>query len=255
MALAAAPALLLVPALLAIREPARAPAAAPPPLGAVLRMPAYWWIVASGAVQNFILYALFAFLTSFLIRVHGFAIGSTGLIAGALVGTGGLAGGLLAGRVGDRVVSRKDGRMLAASLAAFLSAPAAAAGILLADAAVALPLIGVAYCLLTMYYGLVYASLQDIVPPSLRASALAFYFLLMYVCGASFGPLVTGALSDWLARRAAGGAAIGDAARAIGLQQAMLVIPALALVLASVLYGGARAMRRGAGGPAGERAV
>jgi hypothetical protein len=50
-------------------------------------------------------------------------------------------------------------------------------------------------------------------------------------------------LSDRLARHAAGAAAVGEAAKAIGLHQAMYVVPVLALALAAVLLGAAKAMR------------
>jgi len=81
------------------------------------------------------------------------------------------------------------------------------------------------------------------VGPSVRGTTMAIYFLAMYLCGASFGPLLTGRLSDYLARHAAlaaGAAAIGEAHRAIGLHQAMYVIPALSAALALVLYAGSR---------------
>jgi hypothetical protein len=72
---------------------------------------------------------------------------------------------------------------------------------------------------------------------------MAIYFMAMYLCGASFGPLFTGRLSDLMARRAAdaaGAAAVTEAFKAVGLQQAMLVIPVLSILLAIVLYCGSR---------------
>ena len=77
----------------------------------------------------------------------------------------------------------------------------------------------------------------------MRGTAMAIYFMAMYLCGASFGPLLTGKLSDMMARRAAdaaGAARITEAFKAIGLQQAMFIIPLLSLLLAVVLYGGSR---------------
>ena len=56
-------------------------------------------------------------------------------------------------------------------------------------------------------------------------------------------PLLTGKLSDLMARRAAeaaGAARVTEAFRAIGLQQAMFIIPLLSLLLAVVLYCGSR---------------
>jgi MFS family permease len=76
---------------------------------------------------------------------------------------------------------------------------------------------------------------------------MAVYFMAMYLCGASFGPLLTGRLSDILARRAAllaGSGTITESARAIGLHQAMYVIPAISLGLALVLYAGSRTVER-----------
>jgi hypothetical protein len=113
--------------------------------------------------------------------------------------------------------------------------------------ALALPLLGLAYAFFNMYYGLVYSSIQDIVSPSLRGTTMAFYFMVMYVGGASFGSLITGRLSDRMALRAAidaGSPVITEASKAIGLQQAMLIIPVMAIALALVLYAGSRTIER-----------
>src|ERR1035437_10038504 len=52
-----------------------------------------------------------------------------------------------------------------------------------------------------MYYGLVYAAIQDVAGPEMRGRAMATYFVVTYLGGASWGPLVTGRLSDFLAHR------------------------------------------------------
>jgi hypothetical protein len=96
------------------------------------------------------------------------------------------------------------------------------------------------YGLLQMYYGLVYAAIQDLVAPELRATAMATYLVATYLGGASWGPMATGRLSDYLARQAAGAGAITESARATGLHQAMYVIPALSVVLSLVLWAAAR---------------
>ena len=76
---------------------------------------------------------------------------------------------------------------------------------------------------------------------------MAFYFMVMYVGGASFGSLITGRLSDRMALRAAiaaGSPVITEASKATGLQQAMLIIPVMAIALAIVLYAGSRTIER-----------
>jgi hypothetical protein len=133
--------------------------------------------------------------------------------------------------------------MLCAAGIAAVGAPVAWLGISAGGAYSAIALITVAYGTLNSYYGLVYSAIQDIVAPAMRGTAMAIYFMAMYLCGASFGPLLTGRLSDLMARRAAeaaGAARITEAFKAIGLQQAMLIIPVLSVGLAVVLYCGAR---------------
>lgn len=245
MVAAAVPAVLLVPALLALPEPKRGasdPGAVehPGPWG-LLRIPAFRWIIVSGALVNFNLYAISAFFPAFLTRSHGLSVSQAGLYAGIGSGAAGVLCGLLAGWWGDR--RRYPGpRLSAAGITSLAAAPVALAGTLLpqGSAAGAVVFIMAAYGLLNMYYGLVYSAIQDLVAPGLRGTAMAVYFMAMYLCGASFGPLLTGRLSDVLARRALEAGAAAEAARATGLHQAMYVIPVLSVVLALVLWAASR---------------
>jgi MFS family permease len=255
--LAAGPAILLIPALLALKEPKRGAAEARPFTGeerpsawSLLKIPTFWWIIASGAMVNFNLYVIGTFLPAFLTRFHGLTVGQAGIWAGIGHGVSGVAGGITAGFIGDWAIHRwKNGRMLVASFAALLAAPASFLGIL-APAGSVLPAILLLmfwYGLMNMYYGNVYSALQDIVSPSLRGTAMAGYFMAMYLLGASFGPILTGRLSDYLAHKAAlaaGSAEVTEAARALGLHDAMYVIPVLSLGLAAVLYIGSRTIVR-----------
>src|SRR5271168_3788197 len=85
MVFAAVPALLLVPALLMLQEPQRgaseghrAPLAAGS-MWRVLRIPTLLWIISSGALLNFNLYAIGTFLPAFLSRVHGLSLANSGI--------------------------------------------------------------------------------------------------------------------------------------------------------------------------------
>ena len=252
MVTAALPALLLIPALLTLYEPHRGaaetvlhePSAAS--FWSVLRIPTLWWIIASGALFNFNMYAIGTFLPAFFSRIHGSSLARSGIQTGIVYLFGGVTGGVLAGIWGDRIVHRrKDGRMLSAAIVTFLAAPFSYIGIMLPPGSQWLVMgsLAVAYAALNGYYGLVYSSIQDIVPPAMRGTAMALYFMLMYLCGASLGPLVTGTLSDAMAHRAAeaaGSSVVTEAFKAVGLQQAMLVIPVLSVGLALVLWVGSR---------------
>jgi MFS family permease len=228
--LAAVPGLVLVPAVLWLREPPRPPLPAAGARAAAL--PAvFWWIAASGAVVNFALYSFSTFLPAFLTRYHGMSVAQAGIWTGVGSGVSGILGAAAAGLLGDRVKNRlwlAAGASLAAAgpVYAAIRMPAGSAA-----GAVWLAMTG--YGLLQMYYGLVYAAIQDVTGPEMRGRAMATYFVVTYLGGASWGPLVTGRLSDFLAHRSLLPA---EAARAVGLHDAMYVIPALAVVLAAVLW-------------------
>jgi MFS family permease len=247
LALAAVPSIVLVPAVLWLNEPKRtatgtAGAASP---AALMRIPAFWWIAASGAIVNFALYSFSSFFLAFLTRFHHLSVARAGVWAGVGSGAAGILGALAAGALGDRVHGNLGrARMRLAAAASLLAAPAALLAIAAPAGAiaVAIPAMMVAYGLLQMYYGLVYAAMQDVVPANLRGAAMGGYFVVQYLGGAAWGPLVTGGLSDHFARTAANAGMAADAARAAGLHQAMYVIPAFALVLAAVLWTGARAI-------------
>jgi predicted MFS family arabinose efflux permease len=230
MAIAAAPALLLIPAVLWLREPSRgkqqtkAVIAWKPPAG-------FWWIAASGAAINFALYAFSTFLPAMLTRYHGLSVATAGVWMGVGSGVAGVAGALAAGTIGDRVASKLQftaGTMLLSAVPMFLALrmPPGTPAL-----AVILAMIG--YGLMQMYYGLVYASIHDRVAPEARGRAISVYLMATYLGGASWGPVATGRLSDWLARSSGLG---GEAARAAGLHGALYVVPALAVLLAGILW-------------------
>ena len=272
MVAAALPAILLVPPLLFLREPVRGamdggPAPVPVPadpddsasdtigralhsMWSLLKIPTLLWIIASGALLNFNMYAYGTFTVSFLIRIHGQSLSNAGILTGVIMLVGGVAGGLIAGRVGDWIIhKRRDGRLLAAAIFALAGVPVAFFGIIQPKGALVATviLLALAYGSCNTYYGLVYSSIQEIVAPSLRATTMSLYFMFMYMCGASMGPLLTGYVSDWRARmaaEAAQSAVITASNKATGLQQAMLMIPLLGFLLAVVLYAGSRTIAR-----------
>jgi MFS family permease len=101
------------------------------------------------------------------------------------------------------------------------------------------------------YYSIVYSTIQDVTEPGLRGTAMAVYFFAMYVLGASFGPYVTGLLSDFFTKQAAAAAGVTDSAqaalepfRADGLHSAMYLTPILAVLLALVLFAASRTVTK-----------
>jgi MFS family permease len=222
----------------------------------VLSIPTIWWLILSGALHNFNMYALGAFLSPYLTRFHRVALVDAGLIAMAVYGLAGAPGLLLGGVAGDAIMRRrKDGRLLVGALAILVSIPVITlalgrpAGNVLEFAV----LMGLGCAVMYVYYSTVYATLQDVIEPSLRGTAMALYFFAMYVLGASLGPLGTGLASDYFTRRAATAAGVVELTAATlepfrgeGLRQAMYLIPVLGALLTVVLYAGSRTVARDA---------
>jgi MFS family permease len=208
------------------------------------RIPTFWWIIASGALLNFNSYAVGTFIPAFLSRVHAMSLAQSGVATGIIFAAGGITGSVFAGWLGDRAeVSRGNRRLLWSAALAIIGAPLSYLGIVAGGVVTAVVFLAFFYGTLCTYYGLVYSAIQDIIVPSMRGTAMAVYFMAMYLCGASFGPLLTGKLSDMMARRtagAAGSSTVTEAFKAVGLQQAMLILPAVTVLLALVLYMGSR---------------
>jgi predicted MFS family arabinose efflux permease len=216
----------------------------------VLSIPTMWWLILSGVLHNFNMYALTWFLTPFLMRFHQMDIRQANFISMTVLGVAGVTGLLLGGMVSDRMVQRRpNGRLVLGTLSLLGSIPlmfwalAQPRGEIFIFAALT-----VAACtMMYTYYSTVYPAIHDVIEPSLRGTAMALYFFGMYVLGASMGPLGTGLVSDFFTARAARAAGVFDMAqrslepfRAQGLHMAMYVIPTLGLLLTLVLFAGSR---------------
>jgi MFS family permease len=252
--LAGVPGLILATLALFITEPVRGggTTAGHLPLRAVvtrvLSMPTMWWIIASGALHNFNMYALGHWLSSMLQRYHQVTGVTAGWIVGLVYGCGAV-GIFAAGWLGDRAFRRSvRGRLYVACIATALTVPllslalAAPAGALAQCTLFLLP----ACLLMYAYYGTVYATIHDIVEPRLRGMAMAVYFCAMYFLGAVLGPVATGWASDHFARQAAEADGVAEPSklhRAIGLHDAMYLIPVLGCFLVIVLFAASRTVQ------------
>lgn len=248
--IACVPGLLLAIFALLIREPGRGAAESSAHAGrphdgsaywCVLKIPTMTWLILSGALFNFVMYTVGLFLPALLARYHGLHLKEANTVTALVYGLVGIPGMLLGGWAADRAGKlRPNGRLLTAAIALLIEAPCmwfaldAAPGKILTFSL----LMGTGCLLGYFYYSSVYAAIQDVVQPSLRATAMAIYFCAMYLLGGSFGPVITGKLSDHYARAAMAAASqttITEASRAAGLHSAMYVVPICILGVAAVL--------------------
>ena len=248
------PGLLFALLALRIREPVRGAldATAVPasltasPYLAVLKIPTMWWIILSGIFHNFNMYAINSFQTPFLQRFHQMSLKDASNVSAICVGAVGAIGLLAGGWLSDKIAARhRHGRLLLSACCMALAAPAIFLALHQPKGAIGpfMVLMMVGTIMLYVYYATVYAAIQDVIAPQLRGTAVAIYFCGMYVCGASFGPVATGMLSDHFAHQAmlaAGATALTEAFKATGLHEAMYAIPVLATLASLVLFAAAR---------------
>jgi MFS family permease len=231
------PGLVLAALVFLMQEPERSTtgraASHPQAISIILTTPTMLWIALSGAIHNFNLYAISQFLSPLLQRYHGLDVAEAGRI-GSIVYLLGGAGMLSGGWISDRMAGRgPGGRLETAGLGVLLAVPCLLAALAAPAGAVSLFLGGMAasYFFFYIYYAAVYASLQDLFEPELRGTAMAVYFLIMYLCGAALGPAALGWLSDHYA--AVHGSRVATAS---SLHDAFGIIPWFALVLVLVLF-------------------
>jgi predicted MFS family arabinose efflux permease len=240
----------------------------------VLSIPTMWWVIASGALHNFNMYAFGQFMASFLIRYHGVSVRRAGYITMVVYGLSGIVGLVGGGMLADRLYQRRvDGRLVVGTASIVICTPLIYLALLRpgGDVLGFSLLMGVGCGVMYAYYSTVYATIQDVVEPALRGTGMALYFFAMYVCGASLGPLGTGLASDYFTFRAAASAgkveqlplsdlvagqvrallggprmslpAALEPFRAEGLHSAMFIVPAISAVLAVVLFAASRTVR------------
>jgi MFS family permease len=216
---------------------------------AVLRIRTMWWITLSGMLFNFNAYAINGFQTPFLQRFHGLSLSEASMISGLSLGLAGALGLLVGGWLGDRVrVVLPAARVLLPAMSLLIAMPCVVMALQQPKGSVDafMLLMAASTALSYVYYATVYSAIQDVVPPSLRGTAVSLYFFVMYVLGASFGTTITGALSDYFANQAmvaAGANEMAEVFRASGLHTAMYLIPALMLLCSGSLFGAARTIR------------
>jgi MFS family permease len=281
---AAVPGIVCAVAALMIREPKRGAAEAHAvgarrragnPYLLVLSIPTMLWIIVSGALHNFNMYALGSFVAPFLVRFHRINFLDAGWVAAAVYGFSGIVGLVGGGALADHLYSRRvDGRLVVGMMSIVISAPLMFLALMrpAGDVLGFGLLMGAGCGVMYAYYATVYSTLHDVVEPSLRGTAMALYFCAMYVLGASLGPLGTGLVSDYFTFQAASAAGavqplpfgdlmaaefrslVGETKgfdlralepfRAQGLHTALYIVPALASILAGVLFAASRTVTR-----------
>ncbi len=243
---AAIPGLILAIIVFFVKEPVRGASeehqveqtAIESPVRKILSIRTMWWIILSGVSVNFAAYAGNGFLVVLLLRYYELTISEASILTGLIVGVTGLVGLTLGGYISDAIHKRSEtGRLKYGAICLVIASIATFAALMQGTGELILfsVLFGAGWLTYYSYYTTVYPALQDVVEPRLRGTAMALYFAGMYLLGGAFGTVVVGALSDYFANAAMLAENLDvmtNTHRAIGLHDAMYLIPVAMLITA-----------------------
>jgi len=186
--------------------------------GALKRSPTLLWVSIGSALQLIVLSAMWAWLPSFLNRVHGIAPAQAGMHAAIVVlcgAFGSVAWGVVCDMVGRRY---PRGRVISMAVLCLISTA-------VLGAAFGLPLLGVQLSNQAQF--VLFAVVMNVVHPGFRATGASILGLLQNLLGMAMGPLIGGVLSD-----------------AFGLQTALALTPLFGIAAAWLLLIGSRTYQR-----------
>jgi len=143
-------------------------------------------------------FALFAWVTSFFVRVHDFSRAEIGIIYGAMALTVGVTGSMAGGVVAGAMMRRggHDATLRLVMWSAIGICPIAIAATLVPSPWVAIGLLVPITFFMAMPPGLGSASLQIIAPNELRGQVMAFYLITVNFLSYLFAPLIVALLTE-----------------------------------------------------------
>jgi MFS family permease len=190
---------------LTVKEPPRSGAATVTPsfleaFAVLSKKPTFWHVSLGSAVASFVGYGVGQYLNSFLIRTHELTILQASQLTGVVLGMAAAFGTFFAGWLADKVVKRHPNALAwLPALGFFIATPFYLVGYMAPTLWIGVPFMVVGAVTHYFYLGCMYASIQGVAPPRMRATATAVLLFIVNILGYGLGPPVIGALSDFLA--------------------------------------------------------
>jgi predicted MFS family arabinose efflux permease len=192
--------------MLTLKEPPRSGEASAAPaattreaLGALMKIPAYNYLVVASALHAFTSYGALQWNPAFMIRVHGLSTAEAGLALGLISGVTGVVGTLAGGWFAD-LLGRRDNRWYAwlPALMIGVRAPLFITAYLAPTPALAIACLILPGFLGNSFTGPVFGTIQTLAPVRTRAFASAWTLFVISLVGFGLGPLAIGMMSDAL---------------------------------------------------------
>ena len=166
----------------------------------LLRIPTLRATIAAETALFFVLGGAAFWLPTYLSRRFGLGTGAAGTLAGGVLVIGLLAGSLLGGTIADRLTRvRRSASNLTVGIAGFLAgAVFVALALLMPSLVLFIPMFLLGGASLYLYNGPYTAVKQNVVLPTVRATAVTVALLIEHLLGDSYAPWAIGKVSDAL---------------------------------------------------------
>ncbi|MEO1419470.1 MAG: MFS transporter [Pseudomonadota bacterium] len=168
----------------------------------MLRRRSFVHLAFGAGLAAFTGYGVVTFFPTFLVRTHAMSTGEIGFWLGLILGISGGAGIFFGGYASDRFgMTDSRWKLWTVVLAGVISLPFSIAVYLVDSPYVALWIFIIPAALSNFYQATSFAQTQSLANLRMRGMAAAVLLLIINLIGLALGPLVVGAVSDFLAPR------------------------------------------------------
>jgi MFS family permease len=204
-------------------------------LAVVLRTPTLVYIFLGGALISFGMNGLVGWAPTFMSRELSLSVAQAATLLGSWGLVAGISGALVGGVVADWLRRYTlTGRVITICLGLLIGGPLALWLLTIRDLRIFVPVFFASFFFLSWFNGPITAVIFDVVPAKISATVAGAYLLFIHLVGDTLAFPLVGGLSD-----------------RFGLHQAVLLLPAVAILGGLVILGATRTVARDMAGAMG----
>jgi MFS family permease len=157
----------------------------------------YWTLVAALVFSFFTIWGTAYWLPTYIVHSFHISVGIAGFFSGLVLVSSGLIGTVAGGWLADFAQRRRpEGRLLVAALGFLVGAPLVLIALFIHTLPLFIPVFFLAAISLSFCIGPLNAVIQDVITPTLRATAVGLSLLLAHLLGDAAAPFVIGAIAN-----------------------------------------------------------
>jgi len=163
----------------------------------LLSIPTYWTLLGALVFSFFTIGGTSFWLPTYFVHTFHLTVGRAGTISGGVLVGGGLVGTIVGGWLADFAQRRRpEGRLLVTTLGFLIGAPLVLLALFMTNLGLFIAVFVVACIFLNFCTGPLNAVIQDVITPTVRATAIGLALLLAHLLGDAMAPFLIGGIAD-----------------------------------------------------------